>query len=226
MVIENVEAGGEFSGEEREIGVEGGAALAEGAGLELGLGEGGAKLGAFGGVVDDATGGADAEEDGVGAAGIVEALGAVEIGAEAGLEVVAGAVAEDAAGAEVEGIAGGGLGAAVVYAESVAVVDLAVVGVDHGLLEVGRADVGEEFLGEDVDDGGGIFERRVEAAAGEGVGGEVADVAGGGDLEWGEDDGIVWFGRGGGGGRSGSGRSGGGDALGEEWADGRREEDE
>ena len=183
VVVEGVEAGGEFPLHERDVEIEGGAAVVGGAGEKLRLEKRRAELGALGGVVDDAASGADAEEDRVGAAGIVEALGAVEIGAETRLEVVARAVAEDTARAKVEGVSGGDLRDAVVDAQGVAVVGLAVVGVEQRLLEGGGADVVEEFLREDVDDGGRVFERGVEAGAGEGVGGEVADVAGGGDLE-------------------------------------------
>ena len=183
VIVEGVEAGGEFPLHERDVEIEGGAAVVGGAGEKLRLEKRRAELGALGGVVDDAASGADAEEDRVGAAGIVEALGAVEIGAETRLEVVARAVAEDTARAKVEGVSGGDLRDAVVDAQGVAVVGLAVVGVEQRLLEGGGADVVEEFLREDVDDGGRVFERGVEAGAGEGVGGEVADVAGGGDLE-------------------------------------------
>ena len=196
VVVEGVEAGGEFSRHEREVEIEGGPALVLGARLERRLGEAGTELGALGGVVDDAAGRADAEEHGVGAARIVEALRAVEIGAEARLEVVAGAVAEDAARAEVEGVAGGGLRDAVVDAQGVAVVGLTVVGVGHGLLEIGRADIEEEFLGEHVDDRGRVFERGVEAAAGEGTGGDVADVASRVHLEGGKHDRVVLGARG------------------------------
>ena len=164
--------------------------------------------------VENAAGAAEAEEDGVGAAGLLEALGVEGVGDEGGAEIIArarsllAAHAElEAAGVDRDALGAGGLIGAFGHGRR---------GVAH---EVGLAEgveVGDELGGEDRDGVGDVGEIRAEARAGEGVVGEVADVLVRRDGERGEDDGVV--GPGGG--------SRGGRGVGREGGEGEREEGE
>ena len=189
ILVKTEEAKTEFLANEDQVVIEFEALVVPRANDELGGGEGAAEIGKFAGEGDGAAGGAEAEEDGVGSAGHLGTLDVVKIDGHAGLRVVHRGGTGDTADAETE-IVAGGIAAGGIVETVGGVFDLAldVGGIrEHGL-EIGRADVGEKFLRERRDHRRGVLEAGVEAAAGGGVGGLIADVFIGADLKRGEFD--------------------------------------
>ena len=199
VAAEAHEAEAELLGDQDAIEIEFVALL--GPRAELGFGDGAIaqEISAFGGEGDEAAGAAEAEEDGVGATGDFDALNVVVVLRGGGFDEVDGVAGSDTADAKIAGGAvgfarGGRIEAGVGILKLA--LDVGRVGEHFG--EVVRCDVGEKLGREDGDGSGGVFERRVEAAAGGGVGGLVADVLLGADFEGGEDGGGIAFGRSGG----------------------------
>ena len=157
-----------------------------------------AEAGLLAGAALQAAGAAVAEQRGVGAAGEIVALGIVGVGHV----VVDGAVAHgeiavaiDAAETRLETIAAEG-------ARFTASGCVRADGPSQGLVHVREVEVLEEFLCHHGNRGRRDAQRRVGAAAGEGVAAEVAAVFFRAHLEGREQDGVA------GGGRVGGGRSG------------------
>ena len=179
-------------GHQHLVHVDGGAAAVVAVELEIEPVGGAVELGALGRDVDDAAGAAEAEEDGVGPAGIVDALDGVESRARIRRQVVARHCAAEAAGAEVDVDLGAGEdGVDHALTVEVAGVFREVGGERERLLERGGADVVEEILRQHIEDAGRVLEGRVKAGAGECVRGAVAGVAGRRDGERAELDRFV-----------------------------------
>ena len=214
LLVEGGDRERELPGQEHAVGVELRAVAVPGTGAVAERQGGAAELGHFGGLVDDAARGADAEEDAVGPAAVLVAARAVRVHGHDASEVVetqaGGQATHEDRGRQALGVDDGVL----LRAGLVLVgVHLAVDAVAHQLGDVGDGDVVEELAGEHGEGTRGVAERGVEPAAGERVLRGVADVAVGGDLERGEFHGRR------GGRRGGRRRRGGWRDLGGEWRD-------
>ena len=210
-MVKHVDAQGR-AGAEAVVVIEGGAAEADVVGGETDLREGALRAGGFRRGVQDAAGAAEAEENGVGAAGFLEALGVVGIGNDRTAEIIARArclLTADAelkaAGVHRDALRGGRLVGALGHGGG---------GVAHEIRLVEGVEVGHELGREDRDRVGHVGEVRAQARTGEGVVGEVADVLSRRDRERREQDGVA----------VGCGRSGGSRGVGLESGDGECEE--
>jgi hypothetical protein len=142
------------------------------------------EAGLLAGERNEPAGRAEAEEDGVGPAGHLGAFDVVEVDRDARLDEVARGAGRRATHAELVIVAVGAAALGVVEAGvGVLRVELDVGGVAEHLLEVGGGDVGEKLRREGGHGGRGVAQAGIEAAAAGGVGGLVAHVLVGHDLE-------------------------------------------
>ena len=159
-------------------------AVTDGGGVAVGLGD-------FGGLVEEASWRTDAEEDAIGPAGVFETADAIRVRRRDAREVIHADTREESADLDTgeEGVAADD--AVLLGRRALRIgVHLGVHGELEEMGDVRDREVVEKLLRENGDRAGGVAELRVEAAAGEGVFGGVAEVVMGGDGERAELDDV------------------------------------